>query len=389
MIHQFIECLKELEKTKNPLFNVIKHPQMFFEAINELDKMIGMEDVKNDIIKLIKVLMIRKDNRLLHTMILGDPGTGKTVLGYILCKILTSLNLITKPDTLPSQDSCKKQCSEPEISRNIRIQQENIITIFNTLDLYNRRLHPQDIRKPNVDQFIRDIRNIKIGIDSILPKKVPILNPEIIYKIASRSDFVSEYLGQTSIKTRNFLDSAMGGVVFIDEAYELYQNGYSGGDAYGMEALTVIIEYMTKYQDNIVIIFGGYESTMKNTILKSQRGLKSRIGNCYKIKPYTSKQLADIFKLQLKDKSWSLGDIKDEQLIKLLDKKVTNGRDTQNLVARCIDAHATISFDKLLRKESISFLIDENMIQIGIDNIDKINQDLSKKKFEPPYGIYV
>lgn len=75
------------------------------------------------------------------------------------------------------------------------------------------------------------------------------------YKVCSRTDFVVGYTGQSAIKTRKLLNSLIPGVLFIDEAYSLLNHK---DDLYGYKVLVVLMEYMSRYKDNLAIIFGGY-----------------------------------------------------------------------------------------------------------------------------------
>ncbi|GAG02572.1 unnamed protein product, partial [marine sediment metagenome] len=130
-----------------------------------------------------------------------------------------------------------------------------------------------------------------------------------IIKVVSRKDFVAEYLGQTAIKTKKLLNANIGKVLFIDEAYSLYQNGSMGGDMYGSEALTTLNLFMSENPNKIVVIFAGYEGLMKNGIFKSQPGLPRRCMWHFQCDGYNGNQLGDIFLLQLKKKDWRVNDV--------------------------------------------------------------------------------
>ena len=75
---------------------------------------------------------------------------------------------------------------------------------------------------------------------------------------AHRADLVGEHLGSTAIKTNKLIDSALGGVLFIDEAYALYNEGYSGGDAFGSEAVAALLKRAEDDRDRLVIVLAGY-----------------------------------------------------------------------------------------------------------------------------------
>ncbi|MEN8652762.1 AAA family ATPase [Streptomyces sp. 21So2-11] len=92
---------------------------------------------------------------------------------------------------------------------------------------------------------------------------------------AQRSDLVGEFLGQTAVKANELIDSALGGVLFVDEAYSLSNTGYSKGDAYGDEALQVLLKRAEDNRDHLVVILAGYPEGM-DRLLAVNPGLSSR-----------------------------------------------------------------------------------------------------------------
>ncbi|WP_112180992.1 AAA family ATPase [Paraliobacillus zengyii] len=109
------------------------------------------------------------------------------------------------------------------------------------------------------------------------------------FVLASRSDLVAGYVGQTAIKTKQKIREALGGVLFIDEAYALFR----GENDFGKEAIDTLVDEMTKHNENLVVILAGYENEMKQFI-NSNPGLSSRFKKYFKFLDYNGKELVEI-----------------------------------------------------------------------------------------------
>ncbi len=118
-----------------------------------------------------------------------------------------------------------------------------------------------------------------------------LVRPEVIE--AHRADLVGEHLGSTAIKTGKLIDSALGGVLFIDEAYSLYNMGYSGGDAYGSEAVATLLKRAEDDRDRLVIVLAGYPADM-DRFLHSNPGLASRFSTRIGFPSYSPDELCKI-----------------------------------------------------------------------------------------------
>jgi SpoVK/Ycf46/Vps4 family AAA+-type ATPase len=110
---------------------------------------------------------------------------------------------------------------------------------------------------------------------------------------AHRADLVGEHLGSTAIKTNKLVDSALGGVLFVDEAYALYNEGYSGGDAFGSEATAVLLKRAEDDRDRLVIVLAGYTADM-DRFLRSNPGLASRFSVRISFPSYSAQELTSI-----------------------------------------------------------------------------------------------
>jgi SpoVK/Ycf46/Vps4 family AAA+-type ATPase len=140
-----------------------------------------------------------------------------------------------------------------------------------------------------------------------------LVRPEVIE--AQRADLVGEHLGATAIKTNKLVDSALGGVLFIDEAYSLHNEGYSGGDAFGAEAVQTLLKRAEDDRDRLVIVLAGYPADT-DRFLRSNPGLASRFSTRIEFPSYSPEDLADITALL----SEQAGDSFDRQALVVLDE---------------------------------------------------------------------
>ncbi len=118
-----------------------------------------------------------------------------------------------------------------------------------------------------------------------------LVRPEVIE--AHRADLVGEHLGSTAIKTSKLIDSAMGGVLFIDEAYALHNEAYSGGDAFGSEAVATLLKRAEDDRERLVIVLAGYTGDM-DRLLRSNPGLASRFSTRITFPSYNAAQMSQI-----------------------------------------------------------------------------------------------
>ncbi|MEV0400899.1 AAA family ATPase [Actinoallomurus sp. NPDC050550] len=115
--------------------------------------------------------------------------------------------------------------------------------------------------------------------------------PEVVE--TQRADLVGEHLGSTAIKTNKVIDSALGGVLFIDEAYSLVNPGYAGGDAFGAEAVQTLLKRAEDDRERLVVILAGYDEDM-DRFLRSNPGLASRFSERVAFPSYGPDELLEI-----------------------------------------------------------------------------------------------
>ena len=119
----------------------------------------------------------------------------------------------------------------------------------------------------------------------------------------TRDDLVGQYIGHTAPKTKEVLKRAMGGVLFIDEAYYLYRP--ENERDYGQEAIEILLQVMENQREDLVVIFAGYKDRM-DTFFRSNPGMSSRVAHHIDFPDYTDEELVSIGELILKDWNYTL-----------------------------------------------------------------------------------
>jgi len=232
----------------------------FDELMEQLESLIGLEDIKKDVknlVNLMKVRKLRQENELpvppmsLHMVFMGNPGTGKTTVARLISGLYAAIGVLSKGQL--------------------------------------------------------------VEVD--------------------RSGLVAGYVGQTALKTQEVIKSALGGVLFIDEAYALS----SGGDNdFGREAIETILKAMEDHRDDLIVIVAGYTGPM-GKFLDSNPGLESRFNKYFYFKDYTGEELFGIFKMQCDKNGYKLTQEAEaaakkffEQLYQERGDNFGNGRDVRN-----------------------------------------------------------
>jgi len=255
-------------------------------SFEKLNNMIGLKGVKSEIEEFIAVVEFneaRKEQgfasatQTLHSLFLGNPGTGKTTVARLVGDILYEKGVISK---------------------NIFVE-------------------------------------------------------------TSRTELVGQYIGQTAIKTRKVLESAVGGVLFIDEAYSLA----IGNDKrdFGIEAINEILKFMEDNRDKIVIILAGYTNDMMK-FLEMNEGLRSRIPNSFTFEDYSIDELIEIGIKELKAQAYKLDEEKYTEFVQhnyRLTNDASNGRWIRNLNEKLLRKLAVrMSKD---RTADVSFITNEDL----------------------------
>ena len=123
------------------------------------------------------------------------------------------------------------------------------------------------------------------------------------FKKVTRSDLIAGYLGQTAIKTREVINSAIGGVLFIDEAYAL--GNTEKRDSFSKECIDTLCEALSDHKHELMVIIAGYDKELNECFFNYNEGLNSRFTWRYKIDNYTSVDLRKIFEKTVRDNNWT------------------------------------------------------------------------------------
>jgi len=215
----------------------------------KLRKLVGLNTVKEAMGKLFGLVklsswrtslgMTSLEGQSFHMRFLGNPGTGKTVVARIVGEMMVKMGVVAMPE---------------EQQKKLEAEAKN--------------------------------RSKEAG------HGVP---TELVFREASRADLVAQYLGQTAPKVEKAVENALGGVLFIDEAYALVREGK---DTFGQEAVDTLIKEMEDKRKNVIVILAGYESEM-DTFFDSNPGFKSRVPFSFRFEDYSCNELGQIGNLVL------------------------------------------------------------------------------------------
>jgi SpoVK/Ycf46/Vps4 family AAA+-type ATPase len=253
----------------------------------KLKNVIGMENVKKSIIGQIIYFLQdfqNKNEDMLHTVIQGPPGVGKTMLGHIIGQIYWELDIIESPNQTSSNNYYENEDDD------------------DCDDCDNDDDYDDDYDDDNDDYDYNDIKNIinKITKNTRNTRNTKTsTKKEFKFKIAKRSDLIGKYLGHTAAQTQKIIDSALGGVLFIDEAYSL--GNPEGRDSFAKECIDTINQNLTEKKNQLLVIIAGYEDALNSCFFSYNEGLNRRFPFRYTIDSYSYEEIAKIFIKMVED----------------------------------------------------------------------------------------
>ena len=206
-----------------------------------------------------------------------------------------------------------------------------------------------------------------------------------IFKIAHRDDFVAEYLGQTAIKTKKFLKSCIGGVLFIDEAYSLGP-GKKDSDSFSKEAIDTLCSFLSEHKNDFCCIIAGYENEIKQCFFSVNPGLERRFPWSHKIDEYDEKDLTQIFKKMINEMKWTIDSKIDEKFLNNFFKENKNefknfGGDVETFISKIKITHSKRVFGL---ENKFKFIISIEDFNNAYD-IVKLHKMVKERKIEYSY----
>jgi SpoVK/Ycf46/Vps4 family AAA+-type ATPase len=218
-------------------------------------------------------------------------------------------------------------------------------------------------------------------------KNMGVLSSKGSFTLAKREDFIAPYLGQTAIKTRVLLESCVGGVLFIDEAYALGP-GQKDKDSFSKEAIDTLNAFLSEHKNDFCCIIAGYEEDIEKCFFRINKGLERRFQWVHRIDKYSDLELAKIMFKMINEVDWkinvSLGDL--SEFIKKNNSCFKNfGGDIETFLSKCKMAHAQRVFSL---EDRHRFIITQDDLEKAIELTLKNNMGGSEI-IKPPFGMYL
>ena len=203
-----------------------------------------------------------------------------------------------------------------------------------------------------------------------LYKKLGLLSSGHFIEV-SRTDLIAGYQGQTALKVKKVIDSAIGGVLFIDEAYSITENDKS--DSYGRECLTELTKALEDYRTNLVVIVAGYTEPMKKFFM-SNPGLKSRFNTFIEFKDYNKDELMKILVKCCNEDDYKLTDEAYKKISSAIEEipktdNFSNGRYVRNMYEKMLMNQAKrLCNKKTISKEDLILLTEDDFRDLDLQN---------------------
>ena len=327
-LDDLIELAQKYDPTKDYNFN-LKRLHKILPSLIKLKNVIGMKSVKDSIVGQIVFFLNEfdggKNQDMLHTIIQGPPGVGKTTLGKIIGELYYYLDII-KPVAKKPKVAAKPPPPQPKL-RIISLEQ----LLNMELDHYmSQRKDPKDGAggggkkkdEEKEEEDDEDDEESDCGCDDDKEEGWGGVGEEgkgggggekedgFKFKIVTRDMIIGRYLGETSIKCKKVIDDCQGGVMFLDEAYAL--GNPEGRDSFSKEAIDCINQNLSEQKCNFLCIIAGYKDALDKCFFSYNEGLRRRFPFVYTIEKYTAEELCEIFKHMVKQIGWNAEEVPDK-----------------------------------------------------------------------------
>jgi len=322
----------------------VDYDQLLYR-LEQFDKIIGQNNVKNEVVRTVQdYIAARLTNRygesaMYNIGFYGLPGTGKTEFATHIAGIITAAGIVKKrkhdmgdknfkllSDIINNPTQASSDMASMFLvglmllyivmylfsfmtglwntigTRWLIVIVTVLLTILLFAIIYSQYRSQAKVDNPDASgDTTRDG-----GDTGMLSKEI---------QIVTRSDLVDKYVGHSDKKTLAVLNKSLGGVLFIDEAYQLMTGDR---DQFGQEALDAINQFMSEHPGEITIIFAGYEDKMHD-MFRAQPGLKRRIKHSFKFLGYTGSELAEIFKYKVVKNGYILCPDDQDDILRLIE----------------------------------------------------------------------
>jgi SpoVK/Ycf46/Vps4 family AAA+-type ATPase len=254
-------------------------------------------------------------------------------------------------------------------------------TVFFQIIYYLQNLHKRNIDGEYLHTMITGKPGCgKSSISRIIANiyhKLKILGKGT-FKSAHREDFIGQYLGETTQKTKKVLSSCIGGVLFVDEIYALGP-GQKDKDSYSKEAIDTINVFLSEHKNDFCFIAAGYKEDIIKCFFSVNKGLERRFAWIHHIEDYTEKNLYDILMKMIKDANWTVT-VDEEFLLHIIkeNKELFSnaGGSCENYFTKCKLSHSKRVFGL---DDNVKFILTEKDMMDGLDMLKNLKLNTEKK----------
>ena len=379
---RLLESSQDNLHIKDSFVNRFAYPGLFVISLKELKDLVGNETIKESIASQIMYLISLRDDLekkdpnsspvMMNTLLYGPPGTGKTAVASKLAKIWYAMGFLqSKNNFFSSTIDTISHLTSDEVGLYIMYFYCICAMLYEPLLAIKDRYGTKNLILGIVTIFFVCFLIFYI-IKLFYARKVnnTVVKDSDVITIVSREDFIDKYVGGTDKKTKALLLANKGKVLFIDEAYSLF-NGEN--DPYGMEALTTLNRFLSENPNSILVIMAGYKNLINENLFSTQPGLRSRFMWHFECNGYNAKELYQIFLVMLKKEKWKIVKRDREDIYQLIKTNIKNfkahARDIQRLFffSQLEYSDAYVMNNSLPKKE-LSFTMIEKAMKVFMDN---------------------